>query len=45
MAKNEQGGEKTNMHKRIAMGEAVTGKKCGGKVVADKKGGRVGKKK
>lgn len=40
MAKKEMD-SKVNMHKRIAMGEAVTGMKAGGKVDCMKKGGKV----
>jgi hypothetical protein len=42
-SEGEQGGKETNMHKRIAMGEKVTGMKEGGKACAMKKGGKVKK--
>lgn len=43
MADNQKGKE-TNMHKRIAMGEKVTGMKKGGKACDMKKGGKAGHK-
>lgn len=45
MAKSEPNKGGVNQHKRMAMGEAVTGMKKGGKVDCMKKGGKVKKKK
>lgn len=41
MAKKETSGGAVNMHKKMAMGEKVTGMKAGGKVDCMKKGGAV----
>lgn len=43
MAKKDMEDKDVNMHKRMAMGEKVTGMKKGGKVDCMKKGGKVKK--